>query len=115
MVRLRSVIRFRGVQPLHQIPVPLDQLLPSHLFGDDVAVRVVGDQAPLLFQPLVECGGRNRLQHAHHGEQDAVSLDKVELLLEDGFVVVIEADDEVMVLSSKKNIALVNKLFKPED
>lgn len=28
---------------------------------------------------------------------------------------VIEADDEVMVLSSKKNIALVNKLFKPED
>ena len=28
---------------------------------------------------------------------------------------VIEADDEVMVLSSKKNIALVNKLFKPGD
>jgi trk system potassium uptake protein TrkA len=28
---------------------------------------------------------------------------------------VIEADDEVMVLSSKKNIALVNKLFKPEN
>jgi trk system potassium uptake protein TrkA len=28
---------------------------------------------------------------------------------------VIEADDEVLVLSSKKNIALVNKLFKPED
>ena len=28
---------------------------------------------------------------------------------------VIEADDEVMVLSSKKKIALVNKLFKPED
>jgi trk system potassium uptake protein TrkA len=28
---------------------------------------------------------------------------------------VIEADDEVMVLCSKKNSALVNKLFKPED
>lgn len=28
---------------------------------------------------------------------------------------VIEADDEVLVLSSKKNISLVKKLFKPED
>jgi len=28
---------------------------------------------------------------------------------------IIEEDDEVMVLSSKKNIALVNELFKPED
>ena len=39
---------------------------------------------------------------------------ETEVIIPDG-TTIIEANDEVMVLSSKKNIPMVNKLFKPKD
>ena len=89
--------RLGGVEPLDQVPVALTQLFPAHLLGDEVAVGILLYQAVLPLQPLVEWGLGDSLQHADHCESDSVVLDKPELVLEDPFVVAVEADNESSV------------------
>ena len=64
--------------------VPASTLLP-----DDVA-----DQPPLGLHPLPQSGRRRRLQQPDHGGDDAAALDEVDLPLEDGRRVAVEAQDE---------------------
>jgi len=58
------------------------------LLGYEVAVGILLDQPPLALQSFVERRPGNRLQHADHCQSDAVSLNELELVLEDRLVVV---------------------------
>ena len=51
-------------------------------------------QAALLFEALVEPCARGGIEQAHHGRHDSAFLNKVDLPLENGGRVAVEAHDE---------------------
>ena len=90
-------IGLRRVEPGDEVPVALAELLACHLLGNDVQARIVQHEAPLAFETLVEGRPRDRLKHSHHRQRDPVVLNEAVLILEDLFVVTVEADDEAGV------------------
>ena len=83
----------------HYIFIPLQEFIDSHL-GDDVGRTVdlisrARPHEPVLFlKPIEELGPRRGLQHTDHRGDDAAFLDEIDLPLEDGLGVAVEADNK---------------------
>jgi hypothetical protein len=79
--------------------VALPQRFQAHL-GDEVgrAIHVVTRkllyQATFPLHAFVQASAQGRLQQTHHGRHNAALLDEVDLLLEDGGRITVEADDK---------------------
>ncbi len=94
------IIILGSVQRPHHRPVTLLQHVDIHDLRDDVrpAVHVIARerprQPPVLLHALVQPCPHGSLQQPHHGGHDPALLDEVDLLLECGWGIVVEPDDE---------------------